>query len=221
MESLTQRPASHCAISGSETSQYLDVNVASEANTNLDASTLQSCPQNQLDRMGVRRSGRIENRRIMGPYHRENEVAVGAVPGPALNPDQDCNRGGVASKKKRKKKKQKKRRADDDEEWEVMSAPACTATVGARASEAISNLSQGAMSNLSQPSSQEWIQSMKRMVQGSSWTDENGAFITNSLLSLVNRCRRSVEIAAGVDFVTMINMIQLAAKSDRYVIFIY
>jgi hypothetical protein len=221
MEFLTQRSTSesHLAISGSENTH--DFNAASDANTNPHASALQSCSQNQLDRMGVRRSDRIENRRNVGPYNRANSVAVGAVPGPAANPDPECNRGGVASKKKRRKKKQKKRQADDEEEWEVMSAPAHAATVGARASEAISNLSQGSMSNLSQPSSQQWILSMKRMVQGSNWTNENGAFITNSLLSLVNRCRRSVEIAVGVDFMTMINMIQLAAKSDRYIIFIY
>lgn len=58
---------------------------------------------------------------------------------------------------------------------------------------------------------------MKTLVVGRTWEDENSALVTNSITSLVLRCKRSLQMSVGLEFVTMINMLQLAAKCDRQV----
>jgi len=60
---------------------------------------------------------------------------------------------------------------------------------------------------------------MKALVEGREWKDENGAFVVNSMQSLITRCKRSLEMSAGLKFVTMVNMLHLAAKTDRYVLY--
>src|ERR1700690_1735217 len=59
----------------------------------------------------------------------------------------------------------------EDEHWELRQTPACT--VNARALEAISNLSTGAISNLSNTSSWAWISSMKEIqrISRRTWMD--------------------------------------------------
>jgi hypothetical protein len=100
-------------------------------------------------------------------------------------------------------------------DWEEANSPAVTANTVA--SETVTDLCQGSLSNLASASLQEWIRSMKALVEGKGWADENGAFVVNSIQSLVSRCKRSLEVAAGVEFVALINMVHLAAKTIRYV----
>lgn len=59
---------------------------------------------------------------------------------------------------------------------------------------------------------------MRALVAGGAWEGENGAFVTDSLQSVVRRCQRSLEMATGLEFITMINMLQLAAKADWWVL---
>jgi hypothetical protein len=179
--------------------------------------------QNQLDRLGTRRSNRIEKRNGQVPYGRGSgseggdAVAVGAAPGNPIAYNPHCPRGGTKNKKKKKGKK-RAANLDDEDRWDVVDTPAPPgAALHARASETISNLSHGIVTNLANSSTLEWIQSMKALVAGHNWAEENGAFVSNSLQSLVHRCKRSLEMVVGVDFVTMVNMVQLAAKTDRWV----
>ena len=175
--------------------------------------------QNQLDRAEVRKSKRAQAR-PGGDGRKEANLDNILL-------QRQCQRGGVVHKKQRRVRGRQAQanvlpeegedmqpeREVEDERWELRQTPAYT--VNARASEAISNLSTGAVSNLSDTSSWAWISSMKELVEGHGWTDENGAFFSNSLQSLINRCKRSLEVASGVEFITMMNMLQLAAKSDR------
>jgi hypothetical protein len=78
-------------------------------------------------------------------------------------------------------------------------------------------LCQGTIGNLESALTQEWIQSMKALVDGLGWEDENEAFATNSLEALATRCKRSLQIRTGVEFITMFNMLNLAAKTNRCV----
>jgi hypothetical protein len=122
-------------------------------------------------------------------------------------------RGGTIHKKI----KQKKRRDGDNErEWEVRELPLRSSE--AQAAEMISKLVCGFSGNTSDEETSMWITSMKEQVQGRPWEEENGAFITNSVGSLVMRCQRSLKMVVGVDFMTIVNMVQLAVKTDRYVL---
>ena len=174
----------------------------------------QASAQNQLDRLENRRSTRIRNRNGGDPY---GGGSVGS--GNPINLDPTCRRGGIkyAKRKMRKRTVQSKDNCDGgdgQERWEVAASPA--RAVSARASEVILNLSQGPVSNVADPQTRSWIDSMKMLVAARPWLDDNGVFTTNSLQSLVVRCRRSLELVAGLEFVTMINLLQLAVKTDRY-----
>jgi hypothetical protein len=159
--------------------------------------------QNQVDRIECRRSTRIKNWNGVAGNGGDSNGGDGSIAGAA------CRRGGIKfSKKKLRKRKEE---LTNQECWEVVAEPARIAA--ARASKVISNLSQG-LSNLLDLQTTSWIESMKSIVAGGLWLDENGAFITNSLQSLVVRC---IELVTGLQFVTMINMLQLAVKTDRYI----
>lgn len=195
---------------------------ASTASAINDHSNTPAPSQNQLERAGLRRSSRIEKLNNGGPYgwgrggHEGIGVGNGDVRSHNWTPE--CRRGGEKAKKAKKSKKGKLTRAQGGE-WDVADEPA--GTVDALAAEMVSNLSQGVLSSLSHASSQAWIESMKSLVEGQPWKDENGAFVVNSLQSLVVRCGRSLEMVAGQEFVTMINVMQLAAKIDRYDLYHY
>jgi hypothetical protein len=169
--------------------------------------------QNQDDRAGQRRSDRFENRKYNDPYRTSGQVEQVRIQPLPYDP-----RGGTEPRKKKKKKKKQ----IDMPMWEEVATPAIASGATADcASELISILSQGAASNLNDPSTLAWIDSMKTLVAGGSWADENSALVTNSLSSLVMRCKRSLEIVAGLEFMTIINMLQLAAKCGRYVVGLY
>jgi hypothetical protein len=183
------------------------------ADNNLNATA--QC-QNQLERADLRRSNRIQNRdrNNGGLYgwgtggHEGIGLGDGAVANHNWTPE--CRRGGQKAKKKKNAARGKKGQGG----WEVADVP--SSETDDLASEMVSNISQGVLSNLSNTSAQAWIESMKALVEGQPWGDENGAFVMNSLQSLVSRCKRSMQMVVGLEFVMMINMVQLAAKVDRY-----
>jgi hypothetical protein len=172
----------------------------------------------QLKGRSLCSSSALESRKA----EESHRIVQGGAPD-ELDVEADVGGGGVNQKRKavntssRGDGKLKRKRAvkigkASQKEWNVADKP--TSTAGLEASEALSNLSQGAISNLAHTTSQEWIQSMKVMVEGLQWKGEI-ALAVNSIRSLVMRCKRSLAIAAGVEFVTMVNMLQLAAKADR------
>jgi hypothetical protein len=160
-----------------------------------------SSSQNQDERNYQRRCNRIKNRVLTAPY---------------IQTHGGDNHGDTKSQKQ-SRDKHGGTKSQKQSCWEVTGSPANTVATNAEAFRVLASLCQGAASNLEDSSSQEWIQSMKALVEGQRWIDENGAFVVNSLKSLVARCKQSLEMAAGVKFVTMINMLQLAAKTDRWV----
>jgi hypothetical protein len=170
--------------------------------------------QNQLERTQLRRSNRIERANNNGSPYGEGRSANRNV---TLNKTSDeCSRGGQKAKKAKKGKKGGKgmqARAHVGE-WDIANTPIDIAD--GEAAEMVSNISQGQLSNLSDASTHAWIKSMKALVGGAAWEDKNGAFVMDSLKSLILRCQRSEEMVAGLDFVSMVNMIQLVAKTNRY-----
>ena len=179
---------------------------AQPVNPNSNSGTL--C-ENQLERAYTRRSQRIQRSNNGGFYGSHSGVGDGNGVVANHNQTRECGRGGRKAKKARNSSKGQRG-------WGVVDEP--TGIVDNEAVEMVSNISQGELSNISNASSQAWIQSMKALVEGRPWSEENGAFVINSLQSLVLRCKRSLEMVAGVEFVTMINMVQLAAKTDRYLL---
>jgi hypothetical protein len=189
--------------------------------------------QNADERISLRRSGRIETRNAKGPYSNvmggggggDGGGGGGGGGGDVVahhNWTPNCVRNGKKHKKTKRPAKRRGRDSGDIEGsgWVQVSEPANTlsARVAARAAELVCSISQGFLSNVSHGSASEWIQSMKALIEGRPWDDENGAFVVDSMQSLVMRCQRSLNMVAGLEFVTMVNMLQLAAKTDSYVI---
>ena len=58
---------------------------------------------------------------------------------------------------------------------------------------------------------------IKNMLSGESWKESQIVFQVNSLKNIILRCQRAERVEAGVQFISMVNLIQLAAKVERYV----
>jgi hypothetical protein len=56
---------------------------------------------------------------------------------------------------------------------------------------------------------------LKEFLSGESWEDSQMAFQVNSLENIAVRCKRADEVEIGLQFVSMINFIQLSAKVER------
>lgn len=105
--------------------------------------------------------------------------------------------------------------------WQATATPAARA--GRDAQAALSLLGQGCAASSSNNASTSnsahsaWVSSMVSFVTADNWADEQRAFVDNSLSSLVKRCTRSIQLTVGLEFVTMVNFLQLATKVARYV----
>jgi hypothetical protein len=60
------------------------------------------------------------------------------------------------------------------------------------------------------------IVEMRNMLSGESWKESQLAFQVNSLENIILRCQRAEKVEIGVQFISMVNFIQLAAKVERY-----
>lgn len=90
----------------------------------------------------------------------------------------------------------------------TMTVPAATiiSAMGLAAGNDLSNANTGPVA---------WISAIQSLVKGESWAESSNAFLDNSVSSIVSRCQRAVNMNIGLEFVLMINFIQLAAKVDR------
>lgn len=61
------------------------------------------------------------------------------------------------------------------------------------------------------------IVEMRNMLSGESWKESQTAFQVNSLENIILRCQRAEKLEVTVQFISMINFIQLAAKVERYI----
>lgn len=59
---------------------------------------------------------------------------------------------------------------------------------------------------------------MRNMLSGESWKEGQTAFQVNSLENIILRCQRVEKVEVSVQFISMVNFIQLAAKIERYFI---
>ena len=57
---------------------------------------------------------------------------------------------------------------------------------------------------------------IRNMLSGESWKESQSAFQVNSLENIISRCQRVEKVEIGVQFISMVNFIQLAAKVERY-----
>ena len=55
------------------------------------------------------------------------------------------------------------------------------------------------------------------MLLGESWKESQIAFQVNSLENIILRCQRTENVEVGVQFISMVNFIQLAAKVEMYI----
>lgn len=99
--------------------------------------------------------------------------------------------------------------------WQESSTVANTVTVPAAT--IISAMALAANSDLSNPGTVEWISALQSLVKGESWAESANAFLDNSVSSIISRCQRAISMNIGLEFVLMVNFIQLAAKVDRCV----
>ena len=67
------------------------------------------------------------------------------------------------------------------------------------------------------PQPRSIIVEMKNMLSGDSWKESQTAFQVNSLENIILRCQRVEKVEVSVQFISMVNFIQLAAKVERYV----
>jgi hypothetical protein len=58
---------------------------------------------------------------------------------------------------------------------------------------------------------------MRKMLSGESWKEIQVAFQVNSLENIILRCQGVERVEVGIQFISMVNFIQLAAKVERYV----
>jgi hypothetical protein len=61
------------------------------------------------------------------------------------------------------------------------------------------------------------IDTFKAFLSGESWKESQDAFQVNSLGNIALRCERAEKVEVGLQFVSMINFIQLSAKVERLV----
>ena len=61
------------------------------------------------------------------------------------------------------------------------------------------------------------IVDMKNMLSGGSWKESQIAFQVNSLENIILRRLRAEKLEVGIQFISMVNFIQLAAKVERYI----
>jgi hypothetical protein len=61
------------------------------------------------------------------------------------------------------------------------------------------------------------IDTFKAFLSGESWKESQDAFQVNSLENIALRCERAEKVEVGLQFVSMINFIQLSAKVERLV----
>lgn len=80
----------------------------------------------------------------------------------------------------------------------------------------LDNVSSGpsGATSLSQSSS-DAIDTLKAFLRGESWKECQDAFQVNSLENIALRCERAEKVEIGLQFVSMINFIQLSAKVER------
>jgi hypothetical protein len=77
--------------------------------------------------------------------------------------------------------------------------------------------SLGSLETALEPQPHSIIVDMKNMLSGDSWKESQTAFQVNSLENIILRCQRVEKVEVGVQFISMVNFIQLAAKVERYV----
>lgn len=63
--------------------------------------------------------------------------------------------------------------------------------------------------------SNDTIDTLKGFLSGESWRECQAAFQVNTLQNIILRCERAEKVEMGVQFISMINFIQLSTKVER------
>ena len=81
----------------------------------------------------------------------------------------------------------------------------------------LQTLSSGADMNVEDPACTSWIDSLQFLTSTDNTPDQQQtwAFTTDSLMALVYRCQRGVAVRGYVEFIDMVNLVQLVVKVDR------
>ncbi len=138
-------------------------------------------------------------------------------------PKKDCNtRKGTAYKRKKTTTMlpQIRMRQESGQQVEKggwMQAHATQLPEDRLAFQVLQLLSEGALSNLEDPRCQEWINHLRTFAAGLPYPSQDLAFKTDSLQAMVERCGRDKDMSATLDFVGMLNRLQLVIKVDRCV----
>lgn len=69
--------------------------------------------------------------------------------------------------------------------------------------------------SLASQEGQTIINTLSSLLTGKLWSQEMDAFRVDSLGAIADRCQRTEEMELGVNFISMINVIQFVAKIER------
>ena len=81
--------------------------------------------------------------------------------------------------------------------------------------EALSNIITSAELSLASKEGKTIVDTLSSLLSGKPWLREMDAFRIDSLDAIAARCQRTEEMELGLNFISMINMIQFVAKIER------
>jgi hypothetical protein len=123
------------------------------------------------------------------------------------------NRGRGGSRGRKRGKRVCKRASGT--KWATSNTISNTHGVPPQVGEALSNIIASAELSLASKEGQTIVETLSSLLSGKSWLQEMYAFRTDSLDAIAARCMRTEEMELGLNFISMINMIQFVAKIER------
>ena len=127
---------------------------------------------------------------------------------------ENCGRGGRGRRRGKPGKLQVCKRASGSR-WTTSNTIFNAHGVPPQVGEALSNIITSAELSLASKEGQTILDTLSSLLSGKSWLYEMDAFRIDSLDAIAARCLRTEEMELGMNFISMINMIQFVAKIER------
>ena len=145
-------------------------------------------------------------------YGRHRTPTRNGSPSPRNVPvDQGENVERVRRRSKRHKGSDSGKRGNSTQ-WMSTNTISNTHGVPSQVGEAISMIFASAEISMA---SQSVVNTLRSLLSGGLWLEEMNAFRVDSLDAIAARCLRTEEMELGINFISMVNMIQFVAKIER------